>query len=108
MVTTEMMSEMAQGKGPSFIFTCAGKVQMWRAPHGTGLILATSFEAAKVVRDHLRKQTSKNISICEVGTLQGETLASQIALAVVDQGATGVYVSEGGEENYYFAARPCP
>ena len=69
--------------------------------------MATSWQAAKLTAA-TKKQSGKRVSIAEVGTVEGETLARQLAVAVNDHGATGVFLTEDGQENHFFQAPPVP
>jgi hypothetical protein len=44
------------------------------------------------------------ISVAEVGTVQEETLAGEIARSVLEEGATGLFVTENGTDVDYFEA----
>ena len=97
---------MLQGKAKAYFLVHHGHVQMLRNEAGIGPIVCTSWQAAKVMQDDIRKKDKKRVSIAEIGAVQGETLARQIAIAVIDEGATGIHVSDDGEILYYFQAPP--
>jgi hypothetical protein len=106
MVTNETLTEMLTSKRPGFLFVSGGRIQFWDSPQGTGPIVATTREAADACAANLRKITGKRISVSEVGTVQGERLAAQIAAAVIEHGATGVFITDDGETSSYFQAPP--
>ena len=108
MVTNEMVKEMIQGKRPAFIFTFGGMVQFWQQDHHTGIIIATSRQAADLVAADLTNKKGARVSVSEVGTVQDETLAGHLAVAALDHGATGVFVTEDGKEIHYVEAPPIP
>ena len=101
MVTNETLTEMLQGKRPAFLCTFGGAVQFWQDDHRTGIIIATSRVAADVVAANLTTKKGATVSVAEVGTIQDETLAAHIAVAVLDHGATGVFITEDGKEIHY-------
>jgi hypothetical protein len=98
MIASETLTEMIQGKRPAFIFTYGGAVQFWRQDHHTGMIVATSRQAADVVAADLTTKKGAKVSVCEVGTAQDETLAGHMAVSVLDHGATCVFVTEDGKQ----------
>jgi hypothetical protein len=108
MVTNEMVAEMIQGKRPAFIFTFGGMVQFWQQDHNTGMIVATSRQAADVMAADLTKKKGATVSVAEIGIVQDETLAGHMVTAVLENGATGVFVTEDGKQSYYFEAPPAP
>jgi hypothetical protein len=108
MITPEMMSAMATGKLPSFILTSMGAVQLLTQGNlGPGLFVATTREAAKKMAAWIKEKTGLRVAVAEVGTVTGEKLSMQIALAVLDQGATGVFATDDGQTMYFFQA-PVP
>jgi len=107
MVTPEMVSELSQGKRPSFMFVCEGKIQHWKADEQkNGMIVATTREAANTMAADLTARTGKTVSVAELGTVPGQMLGNEIARSISSQGATGVFVTEDGKENYFFNAVP--
>jgi hypothetical protein len=102
MVTDETVAEMIQGKRPAFIFKFAGMVQFWQQDHHSGMIVATSRQAADVVAADLTNKKGARVSVSEVGTVHDETLAEHLTVATLDHGATGVFVTEDGKEIDYF------
>src|SRR6185295_17530961 len=93
MVTNEMVEEMVQGKRPAFVFTFGGMVQSWREDYRTGIIIATSRQAADVVAAVLSEKKGARVSVAEIGTVQDETLAGHIVVSVLEHGATGIFIS---------------
>src|SRR5687767_10835517 len=108
MVTNEMVGEMIRGTRPAFIFTFGGMIQLWQQGHGMGIIIATSRTAADIVAADLTNKKGAKVSVAEVGTVNGETLTEHLAVAVLDHGATGVFVTETGKEFQHLEAPPVP
>lgn len=108
MVTSEMMQEMLQSKRPAFIFVCEGRVQLWTQEQGPGVVVATTRDAAEKIGQQLAENKGKPVSVAEIGATPGNTLAVQVALAVFDFGATGIYATDDGETVAYFPAPPKP
>src|SRR4051794_3184405 len=105
MITAADMSDLAVGKHPSFIFSCLGMVQLLtKGGNGPGLVVATTRDAAKKVAATMEEQQGKRVSICELGTVQGATLARHIALAVIELGARGIFATDDGETFCFFLA----
>jgi hypothetical protein len=75
---------------------------------GLGLIVAVTREAADKLAVDMTTKKGSRVSVTEVGTVQGETLAKQIAFAVVRHKITGVFVTDDGETLYFFKAPPIP
>src|SRR4051794_28539772 len=96
-VTRQMIEEAFSGKRTSFIFTCNGMVQLSQQAHGLGMLVALTREAANAMAAIFSKKKGVPVAVAEVGTVQGETLAGQFAVAVVDQGAVGAYFTDDGK-----------
>jgi hypothetical protein len=107
MINEQTMSDLATGKRPSWIFMHQGKVQLYGKGKQTGLLVATSREAAEKLQAKMAEMYGRKVSIAEVGTVEGETLAMQLAVAVLNHGAKGAMVSEDGERCFFFQA-PAP
>jgi len=107
-VTSDTITEMMQGKHPAFVFKFGGMVQFWQEDHRTGIIVATSRPAAEVVAADLSAKKGAQISVSEIGTVPDETLAGHMTVSVLDQGATGVFVTDDGKAIHYFEAPPMP
>lgn len=108
MITNEMMTELAQGKRPSFIFLHDGQVQHWSQDNKPGLLVATNREAANAFATKLTTKKGSGVAVAEVGTNAGATLAHLIATAVAEGGATGIYATDDGKSVYYFQPPTLP
>ena len=106
MVTGEQMVELARGTVPAFIFECDGVVQHWSQNNHSGILVATNRGAADVFAAKLTQNNGKPVSVSEVGTQPGSTLADRIGVAVVVGGANGVFVTDDGKTVQWFDAPP--
>ena len=103
-MTDELFKEMLQGKRPAFIFMFGGTVQLWQDDYHQGIIVATSRQAADVFAAELSYKKGAKVSVLELGTTQQETLAGLNAVAVLDRGATGVFITKDGKKIHYLEA----
>lgn len=101
MVTSQMITDMVQGKRPSFIFIHDGRVQHWSQNNKSGILVATTREAADAFAKKLTEKKGESVIASEVGTIEGETLGGQISEAV-DLDTGGIYVTDDGATVYFF------
>ena len=108
MVTSEMMTELAQGKLPAFLFVSEGMAQHWSQDSRFGIIIATNRQAADVLASKLTSNNGKPVTVWELGSVEGDTLTNRIAASVVAGGAKGVFVTDDGKTVQWFDAPPVP
>src|SRR5262245_56423150 len=106
MVTGEQMAELALGTAPAFIFRCDGIVQHWHQNRHVGMLVATNRAAADVMAAKLTTNNGREVSVWEVGKMEGDTLANRIAASVVAGGANGLFVTDDGQTVQWFDAPP--
>jgi hypothetical protein len=109
MITHETMRELLVGNLRSFILVSDGKAELTnQMGYGLGLLVAMNHAAAKKMADAVHAAQGRQLSVAAVGSVQGETLANHIALAVLGHGAKGCYVTDDGETMQFFLAPPVP
>jgi hypothetical protein len=109
MLTNEIMRDLVVGNLPSFLLVSEGRVELTKqAGHGVGLIVAMNRAAAKKMADEIQAAQGKKLSVAAVGSVPGETLAHHIAVAVLQYGAKGCYLTDDGETMQFFLAPPVP
>jgi hypothetical protein len=108
MITDEVMTELAQGKRPSFVFLHDGEIQYWSQLNKPGLLVATNREAADAFAMKLTAKKGSGVAVAEVAAMPGATLANLIASAVVEGGAVGIYATDDGKTVYFFQPPSLP
>ena len=83
-----------------FMLTEGGRVKFWSQGGKKGMILAETHAMAKKVADWFRKKKNANLTVAEIGTVEGETLKGQFE-ASLKEGANCAFVVRAVEEDRF-------
>lgn len=89
--SNELLDRVRHG----WIFLHIGRVQLYEARGVVGMLVATAEAAAKVMVE-TRRSKGQRISSSRLGTVEGETFEAQLAVAMRDHNATGVWFTDDG------------
>lgn len=107
-VDMKTFMRMIRGESPSYIFMFNGMVQLWEQGGNKGMVVATTRQAAQKLAVKMTEAKGGKISIAQVGSVEGETLAVHAATAVLNHGARGILATDDGETFNFFEAPPPP
>jgi hypothetical protein len=89
---------MCNESEPKFFFTSGGRVQFWEQDGKRGMILTRDRETARKLVSRYKRVYNVKLSIAEIGTVQGETLAIQLN-ASLTRGANCAFILDSVDDD---------